>query len=175
MQRIQRMATALLPVMGVFCLFYVIFTGHDALDLAILTPERWLESRYADPQAQIAQSTRIIAAFAMLSPVIAGLVAVFMAIYVLNLVRQGVLFDERIAQGFRVAGVATAVSGILGMAISWLRPTILSWHNQGGALAPDVFFHSDTAGLIVCGAMFWLVGWIMREAIRIADDNEGFV
>ena len=114
MQRIQRMATALLPVMGVFCLFYVIFTGHDALDLAILTPERWLDSRYADPQVQIPQSARIVAALALLSPVIAGLVAVLMAIYVLNLGRQGVLFDERIARGFRVAGVATAVSGILG-------------------------------------------------------------
>lgn len=175
MQRIQLMATVLLPIMAVFCLFYVVFTGLDALDLAILTPERWLDSRYSDPQVQIPQATRMVAALAMLSPIIAGLVAVFMAIYVLNLVRQGILFDERIARGFRVAGVATALSGVLGMVISWLRPTILSWHNQGGARAPDFFFHSDTAGLIVCGAMFWLVGWIMREAIRIARDNEGFI
>jgi len=175
MQRIQYMATALLPVMGVFCLFYIFVTGHDALDQALWSPDRWYESRYADPAAQITAFTRSVAAVLWVLPVIAGLAAVFMAIYVLNLVRQGVLFDERIARGFRFAGLATALSGGLGLLMVCLAPMIFSWHNPSGPLAPRFYFHSDTAGLIVCGAMFWLVGWIMREAIRIANDNEGFV
>ena len=175
MQRIQRMATALLPVMGVFCLFYVFVTAQNTLDFAILSPERWYESRFAHPAAQIAQQTRIVYAVIWLLPVAAGLAAVFMAMHVLNLVRQGVLFDERIARGFRFAGIGTALSGGLDHLAHFLSPLIISWHNPDGGLPARFYFNSDSGGLILCGAMFWLVGWIMREAIRIARDNEGFI
>lgn len=175
MTRIQRMATGMLPVMGIFCLFYVFYTAQNTLDFAILSPERWHDSRIVHPLAQIAQQTRIIYAVVWLLPVVAGLAAVFTAIYLLNLVRQGLLFDERIASGFRIAGIAAAISGGFDHLAHFLTPPILSWHNPDGALPASFHFNADSAGVILCGCMFWLVGWILREAIHIARENQGFI
>ena len=41
--------------------------------------------------------------------------------------------------------------------------------------ATPFYFNSESAGLILCGGGFYLVGWIMAEAIAIARDNEGFL
>jgi len=54
-------------------------------------------------------------------------------------------------------------------------PLVLTWHNATETMAPRFYFDSESAGLIICGGGFYLVGWIMSEAIKLADENEGFI
>ena len=93
----------------------------------------------------------------------------------MGLVQRGVLFDTRIANRFRLIGFATAASGAADLVANFFNPMIISWHNPDGPLHPTFFFNSESAGLILCGGGFYLVGWIMGEAIAIARDNEGFI
>lgn len=175
MDRIRSTAAALLPVMGVFVVLYVSITAMGTLDYALLSPERWLQSRWVEPGAEIATATRIVYAVVWLMPVAAGLVAVLSAIGLLTLVREGVIFDHRIARRFRIAGIACAASGALDLLANLFTPLILSWHNPSGALPPSFYFNSEAAGLILCGGVFYLTGWIMAEAIRLKAENEGFI
>lgn len=175
MTRITSTASALLPVMGVFLVLYVSLTAGGTLDYALLSPERWLQSPWVEPEAEIATATRIVYAAVWLLPVAAGVVAVLSAVELLSLVRRGVLFDHRIARRFRIAGIGCAASGALDLLANLVTPTILSWHNPSGAFAPSFYFNSEAAALILCGGGFYLTGWIMAEAIRLKDENEGFV
>lgn len=175
MTRITSTASTLLPVMGVFLVLYVSLTAGGTLDYALLSPERWLQSPWVEPGAEIATATRIVYAAVWLLPVAAGVVAVLSAVELLSLVRRGVLFDQRIARRFRIAGIGCAASGALDLLANLVTPTILSWHNPSGAFAPSFYFNSEAAGLILCGGGFYLTGWIMAEAIRLKDENEGFV
>lgn len=175
MERIRSTAAALLPLMGVFVVLYVAITAMGTLDYALLSPERWMQSPWVEPGAEIATATRIVYAVTWLLPVAAGLVAVLSAIALLALVRKGVIFDHRIARGFRIAGTACAASGALDLVANLMTPLILSWHNPSGPFGPGFYFNSEAAGLVLCGGGFYLTGWIMAEAIRLKDENEGFI
>jgi hypothetical protein len=175
MTRVRTTATALLPVMGLFLVLYILFTAMGTLDYALLSPDLWLQSPWVEPGAEIATATRFVCAVVWLLPVAAGVLAVLSAIELLSLVRKGVLFDHRIARRFRIAGIACAASGALDLVANLFTPVILSWHNPSGPFGPSFYFNSEAAGLILCGGGFYLTGWIMAEAIRLKDENEGFI
>jgi hypothetical protein len=175
MDRITRTASILQPMLVIFTLFYIWKTAGGTLDYALLSPDRWQNDDWAHPDAQIALITRLVYLAVWLTPIAFGLLAVGTATSMMGLVQRGVLFDTRIANRFRLIGFATAASGAADLVANFLNPMIISWHNPDGPLPPTFYFNSESAGLILCGGGFYLVGWIMGEAIAIARDNEGFV
>jgi hypothetical protein len=175
MDRIIRTARILQPMLALFTVFYIWKTAGGTLDYALLSPDRWQNDTWAHPNAQIALATRLVYLAVWLTPIAFGLLAVGTATSMLGLVQNGVLFDARIANRFRLIGFGTAASGAADLVANFFSPMIISWHNPEGALPPSFYFNSESAGLILCGGGFYLVGWIMGEAITIARDNEGFI
>jgi hypothetical protein len=175
MDRIKRTATILQPMLAIFTLFYIWKTAGSTLDYALLSPERWQNDYWAHADAQIALATRLVYLAVWLTPIAFGLLAVGTSAAMLGLVKTGVLFDTRIAARFRLIGLGTAASGAADLVANYFDPMMISWHNPDGALPPTFYFNSESAGLILCGGGFYLVGWIMAEAIAIARDNEGFI
>jgi hypothetical protein len=175
MQRITRTATILQPMVIIFTLFYIWKTAGGTVDFALLSPDLWMTSAWVHPDAQIAQATRYVYLGIWLLPIAFGLLAIAAGWAALGLVRRGTLFDARIAARFRLIGFATAASGAADLWANFWTPMVMSWHNPDGPLPPNFYFNSESAGLILCGGGFYLVGWIMGEAIALARDNEGFV
>jgi hypothetical protein len=175
MERIVTTAKILQPLLVVFSIFYLWKTAGGTLDYALLSPERWQNDVWAHPEAKIAMTTRWVYLIVWMTPIIFGLLAIGIAALLLRRVEKGTLFDGRIASGFQGIGVCVAASGAADLLANYVQPALISWHNPDGRLPPSFYFNSESAGLILCGGGFFLVGWIMAEAIKIAEDNKGFV
>jgi hypothetical protein len=175
MENVKLTAKVLQPLFAIFALVYLWLSVSGTVDFALLSPEYWKSNSLVHPDAEIATTTRFAFLGIRLLHVPFGLLAIVMAIAIMRLVQSGVLFDTRIASRFRWAGMALALSSALAWFTSSWIITILTWHNPQGAMPPDLYFSIEAASLILCGGGFYLVGWIMGEAISIARDNEGFV
>ncbi|MCY4181145.1 MAG: hypothetical protein OXC60_15600 [Litoreibacter sp.] len=175
MKKVHRAATGLIPLLVIFAGFYIFFVAGGTLNFAFLDPERWYESYWVDPAAPVPFAQRLIYFLVWILPVALGLYAVFAALRLVFLIRGGVLFDARVSALLRHVGIGTSGSGLTDFVANLLTPTMLSWTNPGGAEPVTWYFDSEPAGLIVCGAGFYMIGWIMAEARRLADENEGFI
>lgn len=175
MQRIKTLAGLLMGPALLFGLIYPATELWGTWRYALFEPELWRWNRWFEPGADIATGTRLVyGALWSLPPLFGGL-AMAMALGCLQLMRQGILFDARLAARLKAAGACTALSSATNMVMMGLTPTIISWHNPSGVLPPALHYNSETVGLIFCGAGFWLVGWVLAEAIRIARENEQFI
>ncbi len=175
MKKIQGTAAFLIPVLLVFALLYVVFTAGSTLSFALLDSDKWFESPWVDPSAPAPVWQRSVYAVVWLLPVIFGLFAVYAALRAVILIRAGILFDNRVSLRLRQAGLGTSGSGLTDFLATLMSPPLLSWTNPDGPAPIRWYFDSEPAGLIVCGGGFYLIGWIMAEAQRLADENEGFV
>jgi hypothetical protein len=175
MQKIERTATVLIPVLLVFAVLYTVFTAGGTLDFALLDPEKWFSSRWVEPDAPAPLWQRLLYVFVWWLPVAFGLFAVYAALRTVLMIRKGILFDERISWRLRQVGIGTSASGLADFVGNLVSPTLLSLSNPGGPEPISWYFDSEPAGLIVCGGGFYLIGWILAEARRLADENEGFI
>ncbi len=156
-----------------------LYYGYDslgwALNEALLKPERWLNDGWVNPEAKIALLTRWIFLVFWSVPTVFGLLSIYFALRLALLVRKGVLFDLRVASWVIAVGVTVAASGAAKILAACVSPMIKSWHNPEGPLPLRLWFGSEEFGLIFCGLGFVLMGLVLREAIKLARENEAFV
>lgn len=175
MKKIQWTATALIPVLVVFAGLYVVFTAGGDVHFSFVDRELWYESDWVDPDAPVPDWQRALFLLMWLLPVCLGLFAVYSALRIVLLVRRGVLFDARVSRLLRYAGLGTSGSGLADFLANLYTPQVMSLTNPDGPVPFSWYFDSEPAGLIVCGGGFYLIGWILAEARRLADENEGFI
>ena len=175
MQKIHNAATFLVPLLLVFAVLYVIFTAGGTLNFSFLERELWYESRWVEAGAASPVWQRSLYFVIWILPVAFGLFAVFMAMKIALQLRRGILFDHNIGRWLRYAGIGTSGSGLADFLANLITPSILSLSNSEGPLPIQWYFGSEPAGLIVCGGGFYLIGWVMAEAKRLSDENEGFI
>lgn len=175
MLKIKRTATALIPVLLVFAACYVTFVALEDVRYAFGDPAQWYESRWVHPEAPAPWWQRGLWLFVWLLPIAFGLFAVYCALRLVLLIRRGILFDTRISRLLRLVGIGTGGSGLADFVATLFSPQLMSLTNPDGPLPFEWYFDSEPAGLIVCGGGFYLIGWIMAEARRVADENEGFI
>jgi len=175
MRKIHAAATALIPVLLVFAVLYVVFTAGSDVEFAFLDRELWYRSPFVDARAPSPDWQRALYLVIWLLPVAFGLFAIYCALRLVLLIRNGVLFDARISRLLRLVGVGTALSGLTDFVATLFTPQVMSLSNPVGMLPFEWYFDSEPAGLVVCGGGFYLIGWIMTEARRLADENESFI
>lgn len=175
MQKIRRTTTALIPVLLIFVSLYVYFVAGDTLKFSFLNPSEWYRSGWVHPDAPVPILQRFIYFVVWITPVAFGVFAIYAALRAVSLIRKGILFDERVSMRLRQAGIGTSASGLSDFVANLVSPTILSWTNPDGPEPIRWYFDSEPAGLVVCGGGFYLIGWILAEARRLADENESFV
>ena len=175
MIKIKRTATALIPVLLIFAVLYVTFVALEDVRYAFGDRTLWYESSWVHPDSPAPNWQRGLWLFVWLTPIAFGLFAVYCALRLVLLIRRGVLFDTRVSTLLRWTGIGTAGSGLADFLATLFSPQLMSLTNPDGPLPFDWFFDSEPAGLIVCGGGFYLIGWIMTEARRVADENEGFI
>lgn len=176
MRRIRKLSTiamiALLPMT-----IYYLYDGLSwNLELSFLDPYRWVRNdRWVDPSAEIAMRTRIVFFIIWLIPTVAGTISYLFAFSMLILLRRGVVFDQRIAGRLTWMGALTSFSGFSAVFAGSVSPMIRSWHNADGPLPLRLWLDTGNIGFGFCGLAFIFLGLVMREAIRIARENEEFV
>lgn len=175
MQRIRTLALVAVAVICPFLIYYPYKAFSWQLNMAFLEPERWLRSGWADADAVIAPLTRVIY-FAMWSPAtLAGIAALLFGLRTAILFRRGVIFDPRVAAAIMRLGWCTAASSTIHIIAACFSPMVVSWHNASGPMSVRLWLSTSHVSLILCGLAFVLMGAVLREAIKLDEDNRMYV
>ena len=71
--------------------------------------------------------------------------------------------------------LAMAGNALAAMILHPLGSLILTYDNLVGSRHLSVSMSSNTYTLILTGGLLIVIGWVMREAARISDENRQFV
>ena len=176
MQRIRSLSTIAMIALLPMTIYYLYDGLLWNLELSFLDPDRWVHNdSWVDPSAQIAMRTRIVFFFMWLVPTVAGTISYLIALSMLILLRRGIVFDQRIAHRLTWMGVLTSFSGFSAIFAGSVSPMIRSWLNADGPLPLRLWLDTGNIGFGFCGLAFIFLGLVMREAIRIAQENEEFI
>jgi len=176
MNKIRRLSTVALVCILPMLIYYPYEALSWNLDLSFLDWGRWTRNdRWVDPSAEIALSTRIVFFCVWLVPTVLGWLAYATGASMLWLLRGGTVFDFRIANRLVWVGLLIFGSATTSLVAGAVSPMIRSWHNAGGHLPLRFWYDSGNIGLAFSGLAFFFLGLVMREAIRIARENEEFV
>jgi hypothetical protein len=143
--------------------------------MSFLDPQRWLNSSWVEYGAEIAPLTRAVYFSVWFPALLAGIFALLAAGRVAWLFRSGAVFDDRVARGIMWLGLFTIASSAIHIFAACVSPMIVSWHNPSGPLPMRWWYSSSHLSLIFCGLAFLLMGAVMREAIKMARENEEFI
>lgn len=175
MTKIRNMSTLALILILLFLIYYPYKALEWQLNMAFLYPDLWLNDGWAEYGAVIAPFTRVVFFWVWFPTLLAGVLALLAAGRIAWLFRLGVIFDDRIASAIMWLGRFTVASSGIHILAACVSPMIVSWHNPSGSLPLRFWYSSPHLSLIFCGLAFLLMGAVMREAIKVALDNEGFV
>jgi len=167
MTKIRNMSTLALILILLFLIYYPYKALEWQLNMAFLDPERWLGGIWCGNRPLYTGGIflGLVSYFVGRSTCIAGG----------RSHRLGVIFDDRIASAIMWLGRFTVASSGIHILAACVSPMIVSWHNPSGSLPLRFWYSSPHLSLIFCGLAFLLMGAVMREAIKVALDNEGFV
>jgi hypothetical protein len=175
MTKIRNMSTMAMILIAPFLIYYPYKAFEWQLNMSFLDPERWLNSGWVEAGAEIAPFTRVVYFLVWSPAVLAGILSLLTAGRVAWFFRNGVLFDDRVAQAIMWVGRFTIASSGIHILAACVSPLIVSWHNPSGPLPLRFWFSSAHCSIIFCGMAFLLLGAVMREAIKMARENEEFV
>ena len=88
---------------------------------------------------------------------------------------RGEVFTSTAAGHIRLVGLAMLINAILSVAVHTLGSILLTYDNMAGSRAIAVSFSSDTYSLVLTGGLLIVIGWVMREAARLSEENRQFV
>lgn len=88
---------------------------------------------------------------------------------------KGEVFTSRAASHIRLVGLAMLTSAVLSVAVHTLGSVLLTYDNAAGSRAVVVSVSGDTYLLLLAGGLLIVIGWVMREAARLSEENRQFV
>lgn len=88
---------------------------------------------------------------------------------------RGEIFTIRAARHIRLAGLALAVNAIAAVIVHPVASVLLTYDNAPGARQLSLALGSDTYMLLLAGGLLIVIGWIMGEAARLADENRQII
>ena len=175
MDKIRRMANIALLIIFPFLFYYPYKVLSWQLDMAFLKPEQWLSSGWVEAGAVISPLTRVVYFSIWVSALIAGMCALFCALRIIWFFREGIVFEDRVARAIGWLGRCTVASSSIHIFAACLSPMIVSWHNPSGPLPLRLWLSTSHLSLMLCGLAFMLMGYVLREGIKVARENESFV
>ena len=176
MLKINRLSTIAMILLFPMLIYYPYEALSWQLELSFLDPGKWSRnSTWVDGGIAIPMTTRVVFFMVWFIPTVFGWLGYATGFWTLWLVRQGAVFDTRTARGLFWMGVFVAVSSSLSLLAGAVSPMIRSWHNAGGPLPLRFWYSSGNLGMVFCGLAFVFLGIVLREAIRMARENEAFV
>ncbi|HHL20403.1 MAG TPA: DUF2975 domain-containing protein [Aliiroseovarius sp.] len=116
--------------------------------------------------------------------IVFGLLAVpqLMALFVLwqlerlfGLYRRGDTLTTAPALRIRRIGLGVVAAALLSLLLRPVAGAILTLGNPAGERQLVVTLSSADIGLVLAGGLMVVIGWVMGEAARIAEENRGFV
>ncbi len=88
---------------------------------------------------------------------------------------RGRIFAPAAARHIRAAGAALAANGGLSVPVHTLAVLLLTHDNAPGKRMLTIEVSSTSYATLLFGGLLIVIGWVMHEAARVADENRQFV
>ncbi len=157
--------------MVTFCLF--------ALSMVVL-PD-WFDSlvELAYPQATVASgitvSKRTVLLLVLSLPLCVTLYGLWNLRLLFDAYARGEVFAPAPAIHIRNVGMSMLVNVVLSVLVHSIGSVVLTIDNPAGSRQLTISISSDTYLLLLMGGLLVVIGWVMREAARISEENSRFV
>lgn len=137
-------------------------------------PERWQNHWMAEEGAVIDTAIRLPYFAFWVFVIFLSMLAYIAALYVLNRVRMGLVFDRSTARGVWWLGAAISVAMIVDQVFQSMDAFLITRMNAEPAPIRWFYDPSDLKTLAL-GVIILLFGWIIGKGIDVAEENRGFV
>ncbi len=171
--RIQKYSIVLMALIACYTIYYPYSSLSWLVDFSFLQPERMEKNNWTG--GLVDTQIRVTYFLMWLVPVLAGIYACLAGMFVADLCRKGLYFSEKVAKGIIHLGISIMVSLLSDTLATSFTPKVLSWLNPVEKAGLRFRFDYADTGLILCGFAFCIMGLVMREAVLIAKENDGFV
>ena len=88
---------------------------------------------------------------------------------------RGRIFSTAAARHIRAAGTALAANGGLSIMTNTLAVLLLTYDNAPGKRMLEIEISSANYSTLLFGGLLIVIGWIMHEAARVANENRQFI
>ncbi len=156
----------------------IVFAGFA---LSIVVIPGWFDNMVmlAFPELVIAEGITVFKRTALLAllamPLAVSLYGLWNVRMLFDCYARGEVFSPAPAAYIRNVGLAMLVNVVLSVFVHALGSVLLTYDNPAGSRQLSVSMSSDTYMLLLLGALLVIIGWVMREAARISDENSRFV
>ncbi len=153
-----------------FYIGYLAFVGGPEFD-AMLRSEVITQAMLQD----LSVTTRRLTFFVNMIPMAIGMVGLFMAQLLFRGYRKGQIFTTGAAETLTCIGWSVVLLGPAYMLANTLTVLLLTMHSGPGARQLNLSMDEGDVFAIVFGLLIVVVGRILAEAAKIADENKSFV
>ncbi len=174
MARVQLGALLLMIGVAVELIRYTYRSFDRALTFAFWEPDRWNKHHLVDPGTVIELGARL-GYFAIWGTIIVLSILSFLAgLHVLNQVRKGLVFDERVARALRWLGMILGLTMAADLMYHAIDPWLITRYNAEPLPLRWGYDPSDIKTFALTMILF-LFGWVMQQSIEIDRQNREFV
>lgn len=89
--------------------------------------------------------------------------------------REGAVFTEIAGRRLKYMGIALAMTPLAQVMMTAATSVLLTMHNQVGQRQLTISMTETHLVVGVAGAMLLVIGWVLTEAARLAEDNRQIV
>ncbi len=153
-----------------FYIGYLAFVGGPVFD-AMLRSAQIPEAMLQD----LTMTTRLLTFFINMVPMALGMFGLFTAQQLFRGYRKGQIFTTRAADTLTVIGWTVVLLGPAYILANTLTVLLLTMHSGPGGRQLNLSMDEGDIFAIVFGLLIVVVGRILAEAAKIADENKSFV
>ncbi len=149
--------------------FWVVFT--DGLAAAALSDA--FSEIHISPDMPLATGVAVLAvgSFAL----IAAMAALWHMHRLLMCYQSGEAISPRTARIILRIGQSLLVAALMSILSVPIQTVLLTLHNPTGQRSVAIGIDTQDMGFVLAGGLLVLIGWVMREAVGLAEDNAAIV
>ena len=125
--------------------------------------------------AGINVSKRVVLLLMLSLPLVVTLYGLWNVRLLFGAYARGEVFSSVPAAYIRNVGAAMLANVVLSVLVHTIGSVVLTIDNPPGTRQLTVSLSSNTYLLLLMGGLLVVIGWVMREAARISDENSRFV
>ncbi|WGI22632.1 DUF2975 domain-containing protein [Amylibacter sp. IMCC11727] len=173
--RVQWFANVLMTVTTLYLIYYLYNAFLRAYRFCFGEPELWANHWRVEEAAVIEQSTRMTYFGVWVTVIVMSAVATLAALRLLNLCRQGRIFDAAVARTIQMFGILLIIAMIGDQVFGAVDLFLLTKHNPVQQEPIQWVYDSADFKTMALALVMFLFGWVMRDAIEIDKTNKEFV
>ncbi|MEJ6707781.1 MAG: DUF2975 domain-containing protein [Amylibacter sp.] len=172
---IRRFSSAILAAMGVSLVYYLYRALGFLIEFYFLDHNLWEKHHMVRGDVMIPMWLRVSYFLAWMAPISATAFMLLVTMYLTNLIRSGGHFSIQMIRALQRVGVSAVIAGVKVMAATSVWAWMITYQNVVERRSPYFYYDSAQAGIILLGVGIFMLGWVLKTALLMRQENEEFV